>query len=288
MYAPYSDIGFATLFSANNEPWPANPLSPEGFGHWFMRYTTNPTTRKPADKGTQDQFAVLEAGLGYGSVQLDYQYTSLKTPQSVLPLFLYDHTLAGPSGVTNQYLDPLGKHWTTLLDQTDTNVKTSTYATQNILALRLKNEVPKNPAYNWQFLVSTNFFRPRNWAFCDIWSLVTTSTTNQVPVNATGVPQQRLVSDQPNASGQYEFLVPDPYYAPYPVQNTIVGIPFLPGVSLPTSFDQPVGVVLLAANSALQSMITQHSGFHYWTFASNSQCILDLYINASKINRRHC
>lgn len=284
---PPGNMGFDVEYNSASTPWPANPLPEEGFGHWFVR---------PDATGT---YAVMQGGLGYGTLLLSP--TGPANGPSGGTLFNYDES--DPSSY-------LTSGWTQYLPYSGSNVLVGPTnaarlaqvqsSVQNMIALRLKGQTPETIfgglVNNWKSLVTTNFFRPRNWAFAGLLLDPTTGAPLGL-MNANGVPQQVLVSDQPNSVGQYEFLVPDPYFAPSPVGPSIVGLPLETYTSSGTpgrDYDSiskafyaggavPQGLSFInVAPDAWANIVQQHRGFHYWTVNDRQTATLDVYLDAGR------
>ena len=305
-YYAEPNVGFAcSQYNTPSTPWPAWPVPQEGFGYWYIRPYQNSSTN----------LGLMQTGLGYGTILLAPSVTQYGQ-QTQGTLFAYDTTIAAASSAS-KYLDISNTNWTSYLPySTSANAQTSSqtspvssqspaltarvnaclWSMQNMLALRLANNpstVFASTRDNWKNLVSMNFFRPRNWAFLGLLL-----DSNGLPVgsyNNNGVPQQVLVSDQPNSQGLYEFLVPDPYYAAQPLGPDIIGyrdITFNPDGSkgpdyerISTAFNKPLLkslTIMEGPPAVMQSIVQMHRAFHYWTYNSAAQnATLDLFLNAS-------
>lgn len=317
-YGASGAVGFDVY---HDQPWGTNPLPEEGFGYWWIR----PTTSGP----TAGETGVMQVGLGYGTLKLATSGPTwgVSGPGPTGPLFVWTPTGTTASAANGYLSGP----WTSYLPTANTNpnpavgpvgpydatqLAHSTWAMQNMLALRLKNS-PSNVgsqfgANNWRFLVSVNFFRPRNWAFTGLLLNLANSgdpTTYGKPLTAVvpgtnGVPQQILATDQPNAAGQYEFLIPDPYFAANPVGSTIVGsssstyeedafgnlvagpdLAMLSSVLLgPFGTLPPSITVLYAPTDAFTNIVAGHTVCHYWTVNSpGTTATLDVFVNLTSL-----
>ena len=276
---------------------------------------------------------LLESFLGFGTLILAPYGPNLWTPEPAAnpasgnyanAIFCDDPSQTSPAAIATQYLGDLSQrftvgqtqNWTqyvpyTGLPWTSAKVQkrylTSLYSLQNMLTLQLKNVPDANIqlnslTQNWKFLVSLNFFRPRNWAFVNLSFLP--DETKVEPVIGNGVIQQVLVSDQPNSAGQYEFLVPDPYYVAPKTQAfgaNIIGLPNSTYTALGAkgpSYDVIAESVFGSQSSSVpksisfydtsqafySNVLARHSMFHYWTYANNTNasyltCTLDLFLN---------
>jgi hypothetical protein len=330
-YLTYNEAGFPVV----QEPWPANPLPEEAFGTWWIRPI--------GAESTGEQSGIFQGQLGYGSIIIgsgtQAPQTVLSLPQnsispytnmqtgSTISLFNYDSSRSTPSSQYSQ--EYLGLNtWSKFLpftqgsadgslkpdvSPTDTpdNLKLyqarsqfALYSMQNLLALRLKpftRSTPPNSnlTNNWQFLVSSNFLRPRNWGFSGL-------KTNGTPVDlGNNVPQTNILSDQPNRFGQYEFLVPDPYFAQFPflltqsnvTTNSILGIlssgPQLSAAMAAYNTNNngsafPGSTSLIEGTAESCNIANLHNAFHYWTAPLSNKStqftyVLDLYVNVSKL-----
>jgi len=322
---------------ASNLPWSANPLPQEGFGHWYVQYLLpwtiqNQFVPSPTTKNSI-VYCALRAELGYG-VTLFAPYGPTLWSNAVpytAPIFLYDPSTGNPAQMYLQDMSsapvssksalsvqnwtcylPRSKRWSTFLQYTANQIRTnySIWSLQNTLALRLFNQKDTNMSLsytnNWKYLVAINFFRPRNWAFLNF--------TPESPAVSMGLglAQQVLCSDQPNESGQYEFLVPDPFYTSGVVTfgRSIIGFPlqaYVQNSDGTTSQGPNYALVVQLVNNispnvtymytsseAMKQIVLQHNAFHYWTYgATPSQsttgqmnpnvATLDIYINASML-----
>ena len=314
-YLTGSSTGFAvSKYNTAQQPWPTNPLPQEGFGHWWIRPVLNAN-------GSASSNAVFQSALGYGTLTFTQSIDSAHAyatgaPGRATNTFMYDTT-------SNQLaLNYMQGPWTSFLPFNGytggitTNVKSSAvnavrnnramYAIQNLLALRLLNksqQVYSQQSNNFAVLVSCNFYRPRNWAFTGL-ALDNTG----LPLASTignGVSVQVLTSDQPNAKGQYEFLIPDPFYAAVPIgrlpNGTIAGIQSQvwtygpnqnpvqgPEYNLMTTLLNGLSGSIPSSLTVLEGTVggtlnwpKQHNAWHYWTYGSTST--LDVYVNVSGI-----
>jgi len=314
-YLSGNSTGFAvSKYNSAITPWPANPLPQEGLGHWWIRPVLNAN-------GTASPNSVFQSALGYGTLTFTQKIDSAHAfatgnVGSASNTFMFDTSLSTGVAANNYMNGP----WTNYLPFNGftagltTSKKASAvnvvrnnrakYAIQNLLALRLLNKPNKiygSITNNFAVLVTCNFYRPRNWAFLGL-----ALDTNGIPFSKTidnGISQQILASDQPNRFGQYEFLVPDPYFAAIPVgrlpngcplgiqsqvwtyqsgQNPVQGPEYalltsvLSGASLPSSLTVVEGTI-----GGTMNWPEMHNAFHYWTYGSTS--ILDIYINISAI-----
>jgi hypothetical protein len=224
--------------------------------------------------------------LGYGTLTLSPSGPNILAYDnpSATKAFCYDTTANTAEGYLNS-------GWTQYLQLPVNN--NSLWSIQNMLALQLKGDqtVPLSTqtlTSNWQSLVALNFFRPRNWAFNGFLD-ASTSTS--------GVTGLALASDQPNATGLYEFLVPDPYFAASPIGPNIIGQPLKtfvgsrqgPDYNLATQLIygsqgtlSPALSVSETSTTILSQILVNHKAFHYWTNLG-STATLDLFVNVSAL-----
>ena len=305
---PGSGFGVSRYNSAQL-PWPANPLPREGLGTWWIR----------SGKSGADTFSVFQGVLGYGTLSFNKTIVDASTTKA---LFSYD--------TSSKYIekDYLESNWTNFLPfQSSKNRKRAEpinekrlnrakYSIQNAITLHLKSNPESigslNLTNNWKCLVAVNFFRPRNWTFSGLFlGTDGIAISNKI---GYGVDQQILSSDQPNIRGQYEFLIPDPYYAAIPlglnklllkaaVNGTVIGIK-----SDVFTYDSRNGSeydlltrVLVGSDNQLPSSLTVvegscpdhgvgtmnwpqlHKAWHYFTYNSRGPATLDIYVNVTGI-----
>lgn len=308
-YGADDAIGFDVYYDA---PWGTNPLPEEGFGYWWVR-----------PNSASASLGVFQAGLGFGTLAIAPSGPTWSGPTG--PLFVWNPT-GTTNAANNSYLSASGP-WASVLPYANqglpnvgpvgpynaTKFNNSLWAMQNMLALRLKNS-PSSVgglygANNWRYLVSVNFFRPRNWSFTGLLLSTTAGPNYGSPVTANvvgsnGVPQQILATDQPNKDGQYEFLIPDPFFAANPVGATIVGFPsstyvrdafnnLVPGPDLevvsnvllgPVGSLPPSITALDAGAAAFANIVAGHTVSHYWTLQTpGTTAILDVFVNLTSL-----
>ena len=339
--------GQSFAVSPTLESWPCNPLPQEGFGSWWLRpalTTTGTVQTSFTVNGANTQnfgLSAFQATLGYGTLTFEPRLLGAQNwPSSRImglplkagqptDLFMYDTSIATTSqkyqnGPWTAFLPFNGlkgglEKFGTLDAKRSGRAQSSI---QNAISLRLKNkpEVMKlQPSSNWKYLVALNFYRPRNWSFSGL-----VFDTEGLPLSQSignGVPQLILATDQPDAFGRYEFLVPDPYFAKTPVMNinnsNVVGTPIglqvqaftsgpdgptinnpqynsitsilqSPNGSLPASLTIVEGTPATSANGSVgvpgtMNWPTLYNAWHYWTINSSSSATLDLYINVTSI-----
>lgn len=266
-----------------------------------------------------------------------YSWPSVTSqPTKAETLFCYDTSLASPALINKKYLEQnwtkylpfqnlapsiftmdtaLNNSWTSLTLANSFRAQRAQFSLQNLLTLKLWSKPEPAPVNltstmrrttqtsnnnNWKFLVGLNFFRPRNWAFRGL--LVDPETGSEIQQEiGFGINQQILTSDQPDALGRYEFLVPDPYFAAWPnatgygPRSDLIGIRTL--LQGPSADDLPTILKVLGVSSVPSclavietpvgnsaSYAQNHCAWHYWTFNStNSTATLDLYVNVTKL-----
>lgn len=328
--------GFARCeYSGPLQPWPANPLPEEGFGHWWIRPTTgqNGLVKVQNSVSVDAINGLYQTALGYGTLifqqQLGFYSTtsdhqgyawpnglpsnsSVDQQSSTVELFVFDtETSLQPANQAIKYLqgawtsylpfqnsapdgfnaNDVRNAWAKLSLSTSTRAQRAMYSTANLLNLKLFNKPEARPTAsnflnNWKFLVGLNFFRPRNWAFSGLGSS---------QAYGFGLSQQSLRSDQPNIDGRFEFLIPDPYFAPLPTATSFGSRSDILGIR-PDVNEQDLIATSLGFSSrpaALSFMETpvgssasyaqNHVAFHYFSINQvNGTATLDLVINVTK------
>lgn len=326
------------------KPWPANPLPQEGFGSWWILPAvgdgTNGTPIGAIKAGTasvaQYDRGIMQAVLGYGALALTASGPGWPTTAgpTTTNYFLYDPSTGSPAA---SYLSPNGG-WTRFLqysasgptastdivtssatDATGKRINQAKQAIQNMLALPLGTQTgalirsavaAAGSLNNWMALVSTNFFRPRNWTFSGLLLdangvPVASSTSSTV---STAVPKLVLATDQPDTGGRYEFLVPDPWYAPVPAGQAIIGFDsgafvegpngepvqgpnynFVTAAIAGPNASLPDGLSVIWTSTTSSSgtgshdnIVLRHKAFHYWTLSAGGGT-LDVFLNVRAI-----